>query len=498
MATGSRKRIAFLDDVSKEQIGLPNVDNTSDMDKPVSTAQQAALDKKTNTTDFNAHTDSTTNPHAVTKAQVGLGNVEDKSSATIRSEITAENISTALGYTPPTADTATKAVNGLMSKEDKDKLDGVDVGANKIIVDEVLDKDSTNPVTNSIVYSIDLNIKTHKNNTENPHSVTAAQVGSYTKAESDTNISTALGSAKSYTDTKIADLINSAPETLDTLGEIATAIKTNETVVEALNEAVGTKAKASDLTAHTSDTANPHSVTKSQVGLGNVENKSSATIRSELTKEDVTNALGYTPPTTNTTYAVVTDKDNGLMSAADKVKLDGVAANANNYTHPSSHAATMITQDASHRFVTDTEKSTWNNKASTATATTSANGLMSSTDKTKLTNMKDIRTISSPLSFSGTTLSIPAATTSVNGYMTTTQVTKLNKAPIKYTTTIGDGSTKTFTITHGIGNKYVQITAVDSSGRNLWLNYTLTSTTQATITFDTAPASSSVTVIVIG
>lgn len=498
MATGSRKRIAFLDDVSKEQIGLPNVDNTSDMDKPVSTAQQAELDKKTNNTDFTKHSTSTENPHSVTKAQVGLGNVENKSSETIRGELTAENVSTALGYTPPTTAIATTTANGLMSKEDKIKLDGVATGANKTIVDEIIDKDSTNPVANSVIYNIDLNIKTHKNNTENPHSVTAAQVGSYTKAEADTNVSTALDTAKSYTDTKVADLVNNAPETLDTLGEIATALKTNEDAVGALNDAIGTRAKQTDLTAHTSNTDNPHSVTKAQIGLTNVENKSSATIRSELTKANVTDALGYTPPTTNTTYSLVTDTADGLMSAADKVKLDGVASNANNYTHPDTHAATMITQDASHRFVTDTEKSTWNGKASTATATTSANGLMSSTDKTKLTNMKDIRTISSPLSFSGTTLSIPAATTSANGYMTTTQVTRLNQATRKYTTTIGNGSTKEFTITHGLGQSYVQVTAVDSSGRNLWLNYQIISSTQVKITFDTAPASSSITVIVVG
>ena len=46
---------------------------------------------------------------------------------------------------------------------------------------------------------------------------------------------------------------------------------------------------------HIANTSNPHSVTKSQVGLGNVENKSSATIRGELTSSNVTNALGFTP-----------------------------------------------------------------------------------------------------------------------------------------------------------------------------------------------------------
>lgn len=41
---------------------------------------------------------------------------------------------------------------------------------------------------------------------------------------------------------------------------------------------------------------------KTAMALDNVENKSSATIRGELTKANVTTALGYTPPTTDTTY----------------------------------------------------------------------------------------------------------------------------------------------------------------------------------------------------
>lgn len=40
-------------------------------------------------------------------------------------------------------------------------------------------------------------------------------------------------------------------------------------------------------------------VTKEDIGLGNVENKSSSTIRSEITKSNVTTALGYTPYTPN-------------------------------------------------------------------------------------------------------------------------------------------------------------------------------------------------------
>ncbi len=60
--------------------------------------------------------------------------------------------------------------------------------------------------------------------------------------------------------------------------------------------------------------------------------------------------------------SVATTSANGLMSSTDKTKLDGVATNANNYSHPANHAPSIITQDASNRFVTDTEKSTWNAK----------------------------------------------------------------------------------------------------------------------------------------
>lgn len=67
-------------------------------------------------------------------------------------------------------------------------------------------------------------------------------------------IDTAYASANGYTDEKIADLINGAPETLDTLKEIADALEQNEDVVEALNNAIGTKANQAELDLHTSNT----------------------------------------------------------------------------------------------------------------------------------------------------------------------------------------------------------------------------------------------------
>lgn len=56
-----------------------------------------------------------------------------------------------------------------------------------------------------------------------------------------------------YTDKKIADLINGAPETLDTLKEVADAIQANKTVADALTAAVGKKANQAELDTHVSN-----------------------------------------------------------------------------------------------------------------------------------------------------------------------------------------------------------------------------------------------------
>ncbi len=47
-----------------------------------------------------------------------------------------------------------------------------------------------------------------------------------------TPASNADAATKLYVDTKVADLVNSAPSTLDTLGEIASAIQSGGTVYE--------------------------------------------------------------------------------------------------------------------------------------------------------------------------------------------------------------------------------------------------------------------------
>ena len=57
--------------ITKEDIDLVNVDNTSDANKPISDATQEALDDKVDFETLNEHTENVNNPHAVTAVQVG-------------------------------------------------------------------------------------------------------------------------------------------------------------------------------------------------------------------------------------------------------------------------------------------------------------------------------------------------------------------------------------------------------------------------------------------
>ena len=51
---------------------------------------------------------------------------------------------------------------------------------------------------------------------------------------------------ETYVDNQVAALVNSAPETLDTLGELAEAFQEHEEVVDVLNEAIATKYSSSN------------------------------------------------------------------------------------------------------------------------------------------------------------------------------------------------------------------------------------------------------------
>lgn len=197
------------------------------------------------------------NPHNVTKSDVGLSEVENKSSETIRSEITKENVTDALGYTPSKQDTVyehpTSGVTpGTYRSVTVDTNGHVTDGTNPTVAVTEGGTGATDPATARTNLEI-----TPENIGADPEG-SADEALSEAKTYADTQDATTLSSAKSYTEThvaeKIADLINGAPETLDTLKEISDAMAEHEEVTEALNTAIGTKANASDLTSHTGDT----------------------------------------------------------------------------------------------------------------------------------------------------------------------------------------------------------------------------------------------------
>jgi hypothetical protein len=114
--------------VTKSQVGLGNVDNTSDANKPVSTATQEELDKK------------------VDKVS-GKGLSTNDFTNTYKSNVDAN---TSARHTHSNKETL-DATTAPFTTELKSKLDGISSGANKITVDSALSSSSTNPVQNKVV-----------------------------------------------------------------------------------------------------------------------------------------------------------------------------------------------------------------------------------------------------------------------------------------------------------------------------------------------------------
>lgn len=160
-----------------------------------------------------------TNPHRVTKEQVGLENVENLS---INDQI------------PIYEETA--------------ELENISSGEKISVAFGKLKRAITSLIS-------------HINNFDNPHMLTKNQIelGNVDNT-SDVNkpvstaqqkaIDDAYANSNKYTDKKVADLIDGAPETLDTLKEVAEAIEKSKTVEKALNSAIGKKANQTELDTH--------------------------------------------------------------------------------------------------------------------------------------------------------------------------------------------------------------------------------------------------------
>lgn len=114
-------------------------------------------------------------------------------------------------------------------------------GATTSIIDAK--SDTYRPITSSVIdYAVKSSLSYSKLSwSEDEKSLARSTLGV------DGEITKVLASSKSYTDEKVAALIDSAPETLDTFKEIAEAFAEDQEVLDTLNSAIGLKADQSSL-----------------------------------------------------------------------------------------------------------------------------------------------------------------------------------------------------------------------------------------------------------
>ena len=229
-----------------------------------------------------------------------------------KSEITDYVVDSAMSSTS-TNPVQNKVINSAISSAKTEAMNMATSAASQALTDaNSYTNEKVEILTDSIYLKADTSdLTSHVSNTENPHGVTKTHVGLGNVPNVSTNNQT-----PTYSDTTTLTTLVSGEKLSVAFAKIKLAI--------------------TNLINHIANVANPHSVTKAQIGLGNVENKSSTTIRGELTKDNVTNALGYTPPTTNTTYGVATSSTLGLVKSGTDISVDSsgnVSVNDDSHNH---------------------------------------------------------------------------------------------------------------------------------------------------------------------
>ena len=203
------------------------------------------------------HPGSGTNPHGTTKSDVGLGNVTNESKATMFTSPAFTGIPTA-----PTAVAGTATTQIATTEFVKNSISNLSSQGHKHNASEITAM--TGYVKQSSVTAIStsdtLNVAIGKlekalDNKSNVHShpykadswlPTWSEIQGKPSLETPTGAqakaTAALNSAKSYADSKVASLINSAPETLDTLQELANALGNDANFATTITNKIGTKA----------------------------------------------------------------------------------------------------------------------------------------------------------------------------------------------------------------------------------------------------------------
>ena len=171
---------------------------------------------------------------------------------------------------------------------------------------------------------------------------------------------------------------------------------------------------------------------------------------------------------------VATAKADGLMSASDKSKFDGIESGANKTIVDVAldTSSTNSVQNKAVKAALDkkADKTALDNKADTTVATSSANGLMSAADKEKLDSMYDIVATSTD----GETFDITPAQLheKLKGVPTTCAIKVVDTIiPLHQVQLPGDGSTKyIFQITKDNGwNPTTRLSYTASAGGTKWV-----------------------------
>lgn len=229
------------------------------------------------------------------------------------------------GTSNVSAATATQSVSGLMSAADKKKLDGIATGATKITVDTALSSSSTNPVQNKVINS--------------------ALSG---KAGTSVATTSANGLMSAADKTKLNGIATGANKTIvdTTLSDSSTNPVQNKVIKTELDK----KADKTALDAKADKTALDGKLDKTGGTLtGNLTGKyftgtwlqttASTDLGRTPGKVAVLDDSGWvyyrTPAEIKSDIgadAVATTSSDGLMSASDKSKLDGIASGATKIT----------------------------------------------------------------------------------------------------------------------------------------------------------------------
>ena len=247
----------------------------------------------------------------ITKANIGLSNVENKSSETIRSELTKDNVVEALGYTPPTANTTYSnfVKSGTGAKAGLVPAPSTTAGTTKYLRE---DGTWTVPPTNTGPAGAAAGFGT-------PTATVDANVGTPSVTVTASGSNTAKVFNFAFKNLKGA---KGATGTRGSRWNTGTKITGTSTTATVFSDSGITDALVNDMYLNTSTSA----VYRCTVA-------GAASAAKWVYVGSIKGATGAAG-TNATTTAVATQSANGLMSSGDKTKLDGIAAGANKYVHP--------------------------------------------------------------------------------------------------------------------------------------------------------------------